>query len=80
LAEKALQTVRPLTYSFEGGADIVDGVGDLFSGNFAEGAGDILDGSGTILGGIVRTGAESTFGVSQVNSVVNLSTRIFGWP
>ncbi len=78
--ETGLRTIRPLTYGLEGGAEIVDGVGDLFSGNFAEGAGDILDGSGTILGGIVRTGAESTFGVSQVNSVVNLSTKIFGWP
>lgn len=80
LIEKTFQTVRPITYGVEGGLEIADGIGDVFSGNFAEGFGNIADGSGTILGGVVRTGAESALGVGPVNSVVNLSTKIFGWP
>ena len=78
--EVGLRGIRPLTYGLEGGGDIVDGVSDLFHGNFAEGAEDIWDGSGTILGCFVRTSAGLTFGVSQGNNAVNLCTRIFGWP
>lgn len=78
--EEAINLVRPATYVLEGGGNIVDGVGDLFQGDFAQGANDILDGATTLGGGAVRTGAEHLFGREAVNSVVDLSSQLFGYP
>jgi WXG100 family type VII secretion target len=80
LGEDVLNYVRPTTYAVEGGMDIIDGVGDIFEGQFSEGAGDIMDGVGTIGGGIIRSGAESILGRDSINSVVDLSSRLFGYP
>lgn len=80
LGEDVINYVRPATYTIEGGIDIVDGVGDIFQGRFVEGAGDVMGGIGTIGGGIIRTGAENILGRGSVNSVVDLSSRLFGYP
>jgi hypothetical protein len=78
--EEIINFIRPATYAIEGGGDIIDGVGNIFQGDFAAGAGDIWDGAATIGGGAIRTGAEHLLGRDAVNSVVDLSSQLFGFP
>ncbi len=46
---------RIATSTVEGGADIVDGIGDVFTGDFSEGLDDIGSGAGIIVRGFGRS-------------------------
>jgi len=80
IEDGVIRTIRQGAYIVEGGIDIADGVGDISQGNFTEGASDIMGGTSTIVTGTVRTGIEQVAGSGIVNSVSDLSSRIFGWP
>ena len=54
-ADSLIPVVRVLSAANEGGTDIVDGIGDVFDGNFKEGVGDIGEGLGTIVVGVGRS-------------------------
>lgn len=47
--------IRVVSSGYEGGSDVVDGVKDIFSGDFREGFGDVGSGMGTVVKGIGRS-------------------------
>ena len=54
LIEGVSETVRVVATTAEGGAEIADGIGDVFSGDFREGFSDIGSGGVRIVGGFGR--------------------------
>ncbi|MEZ4513859.1 MAG: WXG100 family type VII secretion target [Chloroflexota bacterium] len=76
----SLNVIRPAIYGVEGRLEVVDGIQDVFDGNFVAGARNIIDGSSTIAGGFLRTQAENAVGRPVVEGVIDFSTKIFGWP
>ena len=46
--------IRQGIYIFEGGSDIVSGIGDVFTGNWSQGGDSMLEGTKKIVGGTIR--------------------------
>lgn len=62
------------------GIYIVEGGGDIFSGNFSEGADDIWEGSKTIVTGTARSAADLVTSNPVTQGVKALASDMFGWP
>jgi WXG100 family type VII secretion target len=77
IEDPIIGVIRENVYVIEHGAKIVDGIGDIFSGNFREGSAAVADGIDQLFEGTVRN-IESNLGSTVMGGVRDLANAVFG--